>query len=140
MILTYFQNHVVTITYDEELQLGKAVWKGFLSSSEFREAIEICVQLMEEHKPLRWLGDNRKLRAIRKADQEWFAESIFPKLAASTLRRNGAIVSEDLFNRMAVEQLVKRAKKLGDMVIKEFDNEDEAIAWIKEPIILQEQA
>ncbi|MBJ6117709.1 STAS/SEC14 domain-containing protein [Pontibacter sp. BT310] len=140
MILTYFQNHVVTITYDEELQLGKAVWKGFLSSSEFREAIEICVQLMEEHKPLRWLGDNRKLRAIRKADQEWFAESIFPKLAASTLRRNGAIVSEDLFNRMAVEQLVKRAKKLGDMVIKEFDNEDEAIAWIKEPITLQEQA
>jgi hypothetical protein len=139
MILTYFQNHVVTITYDEELQLGKAVWKGFLSSSEFREAIEICVQLMEEHKPLRWLGDNRKLRAIRKADQEWFAESIFPKLAASTLRRNGAIVSEDLFNRMAVEQLVKRAKKLGDMVIKEFDNEDEAIAWIKEPITLQEQ-
>lgn len=140
MNLVYFQNHVVTITYDQELQLGKAVWKGFLTSSEFREATGKCMQLIEEYQPLRWLGDNRKLRAIRKADQEWFAESIFPKLAASTLRRNAAIVSEDLFNRMAVEQLVKRAQNLGDMVIKEFDNEEEAIAWVSEPISSQEQA
>lgn len=140
MVLTYFQNHVVTVTYDKELQLGIAVWNGFLTSAEFKEAIEKCLQLMEEYQPLRWLGDNRKLRAIRKADQDWFAESVFPRLAASSLRRNASVVSEDLFNRMAVEQLVKRAENLGDMIIKEFDNEEEAMAWVTQPISLQEQA
>lgn len=64
--------------YDQELQLGIAVWYGFLSSSDFREAIETCLTMMEEYKLLRWLGDNRKLRAIRQADQDWFVESVFP--------------------------------------------------------------
>lgn len=140
MVKTYFQNHVVTVTYDAEMQLGMATWDGFLSSSEFREAIEICLNLMDEHKLVRWLGDNRKLRAIRQADQDWFVEYVFPRLADSTLRRNASIVSEDLFNKMAVEQIVKRANNLGDMVLKDFDNLEEAMAWLKKPIEVQEQA
>lgn len=131
----YFQNEAVTITYDDELQLGSAIWNGFLSSEEFRDCIETCLRLMEERKPLRWLGDNRKLRAIRKTDQDWFAEHVFPRLAVSSVRRNASIVSEDLFNKMAVEQLIKRAKNLGDMVIKEFDTKEEAMEWLKQPII-----
>ncbi len=139
MVVTYYQDKVVTITYDEEQQLGKAVWLGFLTSKEFRAAIEKCLDLMETHKPLRWLGDNRKLRAIRKSDQDWFAEHVFPRLAASSLRRNASIVSEDMFNRMAVEQLIKRADDLGDMVLKDFDTEEEALAWLSSPITLQEE-
>lgn len=140
MVKTYFQNHVVTVTYDDEMQLGVATWNGFLSGPEFREAIEVCLNLMDEHKLLRWLGDNRKLRAIRQADQDWFVEYVFPRLVASTLRRNASVVSEDLFNKMAVEQIVKRANNLGDMAVKDFDSPEEAMAWLKQPIEVQEQA
>lgn len=140
MLVTYFQNHVVTIVYDEELSLGIATWNGFLSSSEFREAVEICLNLMDEHKLLRWLGDNRKLRAIRQADQDWFVEHVLPRLVASTLRRNASVVSEDLFNKMAVEQIIKRANNLGDMVLRDFDDKEAAMAWLNEPIKVQEQA
>src|SRR5690606_36269981 len=115
----YYQGKGVTITYDQELQLGTAVWDGFLSSSEFRDAIEKCLTMMEEYKLIRWLGDNRKLRAIRQADQDWFVESVFPRLIGTTLRLNASIVSEDLFNKMAVEQIIKRVGNLGDMVMKE---------------------
>ncbi|WP_242926193.1 STAS/SEC14 domain-containing protein [Pontibacter vulgaris] len=139
MVFTYFQNHVVTILYDDELQLGTAIWNGFLSSEEFKEAVSACLQLMEEYKALRWLGDNRKLRAIRQSDQEWFVEYAFPRLAAGTLRRNATVVSEDVFNKMAVEQLIKRADNLGDMVIKEFDSVEDAIAWLNEPISFQDK-
>lgn len=140
MIFTYFQNHSVTITYNDELQLGAAVWNGFLSSQEFREAIEVCLRMMDEYRPLRWLGDNRKLRAIRQADQDWFVSYVVPELAASTIRRNAVLVSEDLFNKMAVEQIIKRADNLGDMVVKEFDDKEDAMAWLAEPIVVQEQA
>ena len=135
-----YQNHVVTITYNHELQLGKATWNGFLSSSEFREAIEACLNMMEKYKPLRWLGDNRKLRAIRQSDQDWFVESVFPRLVGTSLRLNASIVSEDLFNKMAVEQIVKRVGNLGDMVLKEFDNEAEALDWLTQPIAVPDQA
>lgn len=139
MPITYFQNDVVTITYDENLQLGAAVWNGFLSSTEFREASETCLRLIEEHRPLRWLGDNRKLRAIRQTDQNWFAEQITPRLAASSLRRNAILISEDFFNRMAVDQIVKRATSLGNMEVMEFDKREEAMAWLLEPIHSLEQ-
>lgn len=140
MFSIYYQSQVVTVSYDEELQMGMATWNGFLSSTEFREAVEICLRLMDEHKLLRWLGDNRKLRAIRQADQDWFVEYVIPRLAAGTVRRNASIVSEDLFNKMAVEQILKRAGNVGDMVLKDFDDPEAAMAWLKEPIMVQELA
>ncbi|MHC2993011.1 hypothetical protein OB13_16025 [Pontibacter sp. HJ8] len=140
MVTTYFQNHVVTVTYDAELQLGIATWNGFLSSTELREAAEVCLNLTHERQLLRWLGDNRKLRAIRQADQDWFVAYILPRLVGSTLRRNASVVSEDLFNKMAVEQIIKRAGNLGDMVLKDFESPEEAMVWLKQPIEVQEQA
>ncbi|WP_205503626.1 hypothetical protein [Rufibacter psychrotolerans] len=134
MKTVYFQNHVVTITYEEDLQLGTAVWNGFLNSQEFREAITNCTQLIEERKLLRWLGDNRKMKAIRPVDQEWFVENIMPRLQQSALRRNAVLVSEDFFNRTAVEQIYKRAEGQGEMTTKEFTNKITALAWLKEPL------
>lgn len=140
MVITCFENDDVTITYDDELQLGRANGYGFLSGERFRRVVIECLRVIEEYKPLRWIGDNRKLRAIRAADQEWFAEYVFPRLATSSIRRNATIVSEDVFNKMAVEQLIKRADNIGDMVIMEFNSEEDAIAWVTEPIAIQNQA
>jgi hypothetical protein len=140
MMIPHFQNDVVKVSYDLDKQLGMATWSGFLTSSQFKEAVGICLDLMDEHKLLRWLGDNRKLRAIRKADQDWFVEYVIPRLAAGTIRRNASVVSEDLFNRMAMEQIIKRSDNLGDMILKEFDEIDAAKAWLEQPILVQEQA
>ncbi|PKV67306.1 hypothetical protein [Pontibacter ramchanderi] len=134
MMNIYFQNDVVTLSYDADQLLGVAVWNGFLSSSEFREAVEICLKMMDEHKLLLWLGDNRKLRAIRQADQDWFVEVALPRLVAGTLRRNASVLSDDLFNRMAVEQIIKRADNLGYMALKDFDNVAAAMDWLQEPL------
>ncbi|MGV3538657.1 MAG: hypothetical protein ACO1OQ_02540 [Rufibacter sp.] len=134
MTITHFQNHVVTITYDQEQQLGVAEWHGFLNSAEFKEAITACLTLMEEYKPLRWLGDNRKMKAIRQADQEWFIEEVLPKVYASSLRRNATLVSEDFFNKTAVEQMYQRAHGLGDLITKDFDNKALAMAWLLQPL------
>ncbi len=133
MTSVYFQNNVVTITYDDEWQLGTAVWNGFLSSSEFREAITACIEAIEKHKPLRWLGDNRKMKVIRPVDQEWFVEHILPRLQQSSLRRNAVLQSEDFFNKTAVEQIYKRAEGLSDLVTKDFNDRVKALAWLKQP-------
>jgi hypothetical protein len=134
MVITCVKNESVTITYDDVLQLGKATGHGFLNSQKFREVVEACLQVIDEYKPIRWMGDNRNLKAIRKKDQDWFTSYVFPRLAASSIRRNATIVSYDVFNKMAVEHMIERAEDLGNMVVKEFDNEDEAMAWLMKPI------
>ncbi|WP_210462249.1 SpoIIAA family protein [Rufibacter roseolus] len=134
MVTTYFQSKAFTLLYDHTNQLGIAEAVGFLSSEEFREAVTMCVRLLEEHKPLRWLADNRQMKAIRQADQAWYAEFAFPKLRDSSIRRNATVVSEDIFNKMAVEQLMKRAPDLGDMALKDFESREEALAWVLQPV------
>ncbi|MFT2011568.1 hypothetical protein ACMA1I_23050 [Pontibacter sp. 13R65] len=52
----------------------------------------------------------------------------------STIRRNAIVVSEDFFNRTAVEQIHKRAAGKDNMIIKEFDKKILALAWPKQPI------
>lgn len=134
-----FQNHAVTITYDKEYHLGTAIWNGFLSSQEFREAISICTDLIEERKVLRWLGDNRKMRVIRPVDQLWFVEEILPRLQKSSLVRNAVLHSEDFFNKTAVEQIYKRAEGESDLITKDFESNSLAMAWLKQPIVVQTQ-
>ncbi len=133
MNINYFQNHVVTITYDPEWELGTAQWEGFLSSEEFREAVTKCLQLLEDYKPLRWLGDNRKMKVIRQADQDWFVANALPRIQASTIRRHATIVSEDIFNKMAVEQMIQRADNPEALFLKEFNSKPLALAWLKQP-------
>lgn len=134
MIITCFKNQVATLTYDPEWELGCARIEGFLSSQEFREIILLGIKLIEEYKPLRWLSDNRKMKVIRQIDQEWYLANALPQILQSTIRRNAIIVSEDIFNKMAVEQLVKRAGNLEDMLLNEFNDERLALAWLKQPI------
>jgi hypothetical protein len=132
----YFQNHVVTITYEPEWELGTAQWQGFLSSAEFREAVTQCLQFLEEYKPLRWLGDNRKMKVIRQADQDWFAAYVLPRIQASTIRRHATVVSEDIFNKMAVEQIIRRAENPEALFLKEFNSKQMALAWLKQPLLV----
>jgi hypothetical protein len=80
------------------------------------------------------------LRAIRQADQDWFVEYVMPRLVAGTIRRNASVMSEDLFNRMAVEQIIKRSGNLGDMALMDFDSVEAALDWLEQPIFVQEQA
>ncbi|RDC66163.1 STAS/SEC14 domain-containing protein [Adhaeribacter pallidiroseus] len=132
----YFQNHVVTIAYEPEWELGTAQWQGFLSSAEFRKAVTQCLQLIEEYKPLRWLGDNRKMKVIRQADQDWFAVNALPRLQASTIRRHATVVSEDIFNKMAVEQIIRRVENPEALFLKEFNSKQLALAWLKQPTLV----
>jgi hypothetical protein len=75
------------------------------------------------------------MKVIRQLDQEWYLANALPHILQSTIRRNAIIVSEDIFNKMAVEQLIKRAGNLEDMLLQEFNNERQALAWLKQPIV-----
>ncbi|MGV3538658.1 MAG: STAS/SEC14 domain-containing protein [Rufibacter sp.] len=136
---TYFQNHVLVLRYDVEKELACATWNGFLSKQEFQEATTTCAKLLEEENITRWLADNRKMKAIRQADQEWFMANIWPRMVNSRLRRMATLVSEDLFNKMAVEQMVQRADHLGDIVLKDFEDEAAALAWLNSPNFIETQ-
>ncbi|MBC5994049.1 STAS/SEC14 domain-containing protein [Pontibacter cellulosilyticus] len=136
----YYESHGFRLSYDAEKRLGKAEWRGFLSSAEFRENSMLCMELAYKYSTIRWLADQKTMRAIRQDDLRWASIEIMPKILASPIRRMAIIVSVDIFNNMAMEQLTKRAGNLGDLVVKEFEDEATAMTWLLQPIPAATQA
>ncbi|WP_181306756.1 hypothetical protein [Rufibacter sp. XAAS-G3-1] len=131
----YFQSGGLTLSFDEERLTAYAVWNGFLGTQQFQEASLKCIELVEEKGITRWFADNRKMKAIRQVNQQWFLENIMPRLLRSSLRRMATLVSEDLFNKMAVEQLYQRAGNIEHLALHDFKEETEALLWLMEPLV-----
>ncbi|OKL40896.1 hypothetical protein [Pontibacter flavimaris] len=133
MFNLYFRNNFVSIYFNRERRLGKAVWSGHLSGAEYRELVLLCLDLTDRHELLGWLGDNRKMHAIDSADLQWSLEVFVPQVVAGPLLRMATLPSEYEEHRQAVEVMLEKKDKLNQkLVLRDFDNEEEAMAWLLE--------
>ena len=135
----YFTEDYLTLYYNRQNRTVRAVWNGFLSGETLRYAVQQCLQLIEEEQTLNWLADNRKMKAIRQKDQEWLESVIIPKLMASPLQKMATMVSDDIFNQMAVENLHSKANKQVKFDHQYFKNEKAAAQWLEEKHSLKKQ-
>ncbi|MDX5436503.1 MAG: hypothetical protein LPK03_04875 [Pontibacter sp.] len=133
MLKLYYETEVIRVSYDEERKLGVSEWKGFVSSDELRATALRMLEFVNEYGITRWLSDRRKMRAIRQRDQQWTIDVFIPKVMESSLRRMASVVSEDIFNKMAIEQMLKRSGGLGSIVLRDFNNVPEALEWLMLP-------
>ena len=134
MLKLYYETEYIRLLYDEELHLGVSEWKGFAGSDELRSTGLRVLSFANEYQITRWLSDRRKMKAIRQQDQQWSVEVFIPKVIESQLRRLATVVSEDMFNKMAIEQILKRSGGLGDISFRDFDNVADAMNWLKQPL------
>ncbi|MCC9165457.1 hypothetical protein [Pontibacter harenae] len=129
----YFKNSFVSIFYDKKQRLGKAVWHGELIGSEYREAVLLCLDLIERHELRGWLGDNRKMKSIRLDDLEWSLKVFIPQLLESPLLRLANVASENKQNRDAIEKMYSKANNSEEsLVVHDFQDIVEAEAWLVE--------
>ncbi|GAB2534514.1 STAS/SEC14 domain-containing protein [Rufibacter soli] len=131
--MVYFRNDTITIKYDEELQLVRTQWHGYAGSEEYREILTMYLQLVREKPVTRWIGDNTKAKAIRPVDQEWTTKEWAPKFSQEgNVKKLAVIVSKDIFNKMAVENMIMKAEGVIGFDTQYFSNEEQAYAWAME--------
>ncbi|MFD3002917.1 hypothetical protein ACFS7Z_21300 [Pontibacter toksunensis] len=129
----YFKNNFVNIYFDKDLYLGKAVWKGDLIGAEYKEAVLLCLDLIDRHGLIGWLGDNRKMKSIRPDDLDWSVRVFLPKLLESSLQRLANLPSEDELNREAVETIYSKSNITDqELTVRDFKATKEAEAWLRE--------
>ncbi|WP_439880759.1 hypothetical protein ACSX1A_16590 [Pontibacter sp. MBLB2868] len=131
----YFKNSFVAFYYDKQLRLGKAVWKGQLRGAELREAYLLVLDMIDRFYLTRWLGDDRLMESIDPDDLAWSMEVFVPRLAKSSLRRLARLPSQFMENRQAVDRMVREGQA-GEvhLTFKDFGSEEEAVAWLMEPL------
>ncbi|GGK71499.1 STAS/SEC14 domain-containing protein [Rufibacter glacialis] len=131
--MIYFKNDKIIITYDENLKLVRTQWQDFVNSEEYRQILDIYLQLVTEHPVTRWIGDNTNAKAIRPADQEWTAREWAPEFSRrGQVKRMAVIVATDIFNKMAVENMLMKGGGGVAFDTHFFENETKALAWVME--------
>ncbi|AMM51956.1 hypothetical protein TH61_13275 [Rufibacter sp. DG15C] len=131
--MIYFKNNIITIQYEEARQLVYTEWHDFANSEEYRSVLNIYLQLVQEQPVRFWIGNNTKAKAIRPADQEWTAKEWAPQFAKTgQLRKMAVVVAEDLFNKMAVENMFIKAAGMIPFDTKYFHTVPDAEAWVLE--------
>jgi hypothetical protein len=122
-----------SIHYDEKQKLLKTVWNGFANGEEYRAFLNTLLDFYKKHEVLYSFSDNRNMKAIRQVDQEWTNDVFLAEFfKISTIKRAATIVSEDIFNRMAVDNIMIKANKHITFDMKFFDSENQAIKWLLE--------
>ena len=131
----YFKNNFVSMYYDKAAQVGKAVWRGRLQGPELREAFLLCLDLIDRHGLTRWLADDRLMEAMDPADLEWSLKEFLPQLTGSLLQRMAWLPSHFVENREAVEVLIEKGHTPDHYIVhRTFYDEQEAMAWLMEPL------
>ncbi|WP_299818170.1 hypothetical protein [uncultured Pontibacter sp.] len=130
----YFRNAFVSISYDDELRVGMAVWQGNVKGAEFRGAVLLCLHLMDQFRLTGWLADDRKMKAIDPADAQWSNEFFLPRVLSSPIVRLARLPSDCPENCQTIELMKEKRKGYTSLLtIRDFAIEEEAMAWLAVP-------
>ncbi|WP_026462355.1 STAS/SEC14 domain-containing protein [Adhaeribacter aquaticus] len=127
-----FQNQYFIIYLNEENKIAKAEWTGFLTGEDLREAFLTCLKFIKQKQLKFWIADNKKMKVIKKQDQEWIVNEFLPLLAKTSLEKMATISSEDIFNQMAMTNILIKATPFLTFEHQYFNDERAAIKWLQQ--------
>lgn len=136
--MIYYNSPYVTIKYFEKEKLVFTTYHGFTPTDELRKVLDLSLKLLSEKDVQLGLADNRKMKVIRPADQEYIQNEWFPKvLELSKIRKSATIESSDIFNKMARENILRKIETRISFEMQYFNSIEKACNWLQvDPKIL----
>lgn len=135
--MTVFERPYITITYFEEENLVYTEWHGFANSEEYREVLNTYTAIAQKYNVTKWIGNTKHAKAIRPLDQEWTVKEWVLDFAKTNVRRMAVIVSDDIFNKMAIDNLMLKGNEIVKFDTRYFSNLEDARKWVSEVEITQ---
>ncbi|WP_242919513.1 hypothetical protein [Pontibacter liquoris] len=128
----YGENRL-TVEYLEQSHTLQVIWEGSVSSEEVRQGYKQVMELVQAHKPTKWLLDLHKRELIRREDQRWVFTHVFSK-ALQCICQNVFVAIilpvysfHSLVNELSGDELMQEDNF---MIIHHFLYEQEAQRWL----------
>lgn len=119
-----------SVDYDVNIPCVVMTWKGYATSAVFRATNEQVLQTIAERRASKLLGDINEFVLIGADDQEWLNTVWLPRAMEAGLRMAALVTPNFYFNRVAVENVVKKLDPTR-LQVAFFATRDEAAAWLK---------
>jgi len=122
-------NPVCSVTFDENIPCIVVAWKQYATSTQLRYVHESLINLLEQHRVSKILGDDTALATIHNDDQSWIVGNWMPRAMASGLRAAASKSPSSYFGKVSVESVQSIAPP--GVVLRSFADMAEARQWLK---------
>jgi len=123
-------NDFAQVTFEQDLNILKLVWKSDCKSETYRFVYNIILDTVHKTPIKYYIADIRKLSMIAPSDRIWLQTEIIPKMFDAGLQKVAAIVAGDIYIQRHIAHINKTIQD--QKPIKQFGNLDEAIRWCSE--------
>ncbi|WP_205499659.1 hypothetical protein [Rufibacter psychrotolerans] len=107
-------------------------WQDFVPSEVYREGLLEAMQVSKREQMQTWVMDMKHMKVIRLADQEWTLATWFPQFQLLNVKRLAIVVSEDIFNQMAVSSMMATLRPKLTAEVEYFQELSSALRWARE--------
>lgn len=125
-----YRKPYVTIEQDDRLKCLIQNWKGFATSANFREAINVSLKLFEQGGFEKIISNTKDFSLVKKEDTDWVAQVITPQLVRHGLRYMAFVVPSNVFSQLSVNNFKEEAGKA--VSIRYFEDLEKAKSWCVE--------
>ena len=129
-VMIYLKTDYATIQFDERLKLVELEWHGLVQSHEYRETLDILLDLIEDKKLEYALINRLHLERISLADEEWRKENWYPRFLESNIKRSASVISKDYYTEISVSRLIEEEDKDIRIQRRSFCDYDSAKQWL----------
>ncbi len=126
-----FSSEVISIEYDAAANMVVMNWKPvYIKTNLYREALEMGLEIVQEKGADKWLANLKEMKLISRADENWTNDIWFPKALKSNMKWMATIMSDDVFNKVAVKKIMSQ-DQLSSLTVNQFTSIEDAIDWLR---------
>jgi hypothetical protein len=125
--MIYLQESFITLSWDEASKTIIAEWKGFASLAKMQFALEKGLELIQQKKTTKWLGDTSNLAPFGQEASNWIIKDWIPRAKTAGLKYIAYVIPKSALTRMTLSN--GTAITLLESAF--FDSQDGAKAWLR---------
>ncbi|PLW99835.1 MAG: hypothetical protein C0594_16505 [Marinilabiliales bacterium] len=131
MIDVILDTNYAHVSYKKDLKAGYVIWKGKLTSEEYRNTILSLIDYSKNKSVVEnYLSDIKDQAVISPNDRKWFETEAIPASKATGLKRGAVVFDGNVFKKYYLNLILKSTNKFG-IDLKFFSSIEEAEDWFK---------
>lgn len=109
-------------------------WLDTPSDLEYRNALQLMLQLGREKKVKNWLVNSQNIEQLNTANVNWLYESWYPHFLQLPTEKYACMAAPDAYYRLVLKDMFDYRKQTVNFDFQFFSDMNRALEWIREEI------